>query len=118
MDRLPRELVDNICSFMLKEDLKNVLTLNDKFRHAAERYSEAFADYTIDEDNSQKFIALYSGRRLPYLREVRFKPTIPLLVYDYEKHSCRGSLGELRQRHESFTRQIAYLFTILKKVED
>jgi len=118
MDRLPRELIDKVCSFLPQDDLKNVLTLTNKFRYAAERFSGAFAEYTIDESNSETFVALYSGRRLPYLREVSFKPTFSPIFYHYDREmSCRENKAEVRKKDESFTRQINFLFATLQSIE-
>ncbi|KAF2185759.1 hypothetical protein K469DRAFT_574976 [Zopfia rhizophila CBS 207.26] len=119
MNRLPQELIDRISSFLPKHDLKNILTLTTKFRYAAERYSSAFAEFTINERNSEKFLALYSGHRLLYLREVIFRPRFSPIFYRYEPElSCRENADELREKDESFTRQIKFLFTTLRSVEE
>lgn len=145
MDRLPQELVDNITSFLPKERLKNVLTLTRSFNYAVERQSGAFAKFTINESNIDKFILLYSGYRLAYLQKVTFRPRFPTIYYSqsssrFLKHyteneiqekyfrtgedqediatPCREDAGELRKRDQSFTRQIRLLFTALKSVEE
>jgi hypothetical protein len=55
MNRLPQELADRIASLMPRNDLKTVLMRTREFRCAAERYSSAFAQFTIDERNSRYF---------------------------------------------------------------
>jgi hypothetical protein len=123
MDRLPQELIERIFSFLLKADLRNLLTLSSSFRYAAERCSGAFAEYTIDEGNSARFLTLFSGHRLLYLRDVNFTPSFPPIhsVIDedgYEVMPCRDTEEEIREKDESFTRQIVHLFTTLKSVEE
>jgi hypothetical protein len=79
MDRLPQELVEEITSHLSIDDLKNVLTLSANFRFAAERYSGAFTEFTVNESNADRFVERYSGHRLLYLREVHFRPNFPPL---------------------------------------
>ena len=77
MNDLPQELIDRICSHLSNEDLRSVLTLTSQFRYAAERYSGAFEEFTVNAKISQKFLDCFSGHRLLYLREVRFRPKFP-----------------------------------------
>jgi hypothetical protein len=124
MDKLPQELVDHICSFLENDDLKRILTLSPKFHIAAERCSGAFERFTITEDNAQKFWSTYGGYRFNYLRCIIFKPTLPGLVdcldsdEEWRARSCRDSREELKEADEIFTKQIEYLFTTLKALED
>ncbi|KAH6848460.1 hypothetical protein BKA58DRAFT_280006, partial [Alternaria rosae] len=74
MGRLPQELIEEITRYLPTDDLKNVLTLSTKFRFAAESYSGAFTEFTLNERNADKFLGLYSGHRLLYLRELHFQP--------------------------------------------
>jgi hypothetical protein len=92
MDLLPQELVDSIVSFLRYSELSDVLTLTKKLQYAAERKSGVFEKFTIDQSSSKKFLALYSGRRLSYLRKVKFRPvlsTIELWEDEESKLSCR-----------------------------
>ncbi|KAH7081814.1 hypothetical protein BKA63DRAFT_504686 [Paraphoma chrysanthemicola] len=121
MNRLPRELIDNICAFLPKDDLKNLLTVSVPFRYAAEMHSGAFEKFTIDESNSEKFLALCSGHRLPYLRDVIFRPGIAELIR--REHAdgcleCRENEQELLAKDEVFTNQIKILFNTLKLLEE
>jgi hypothetical protein len=120
MNRLPQELVERVCSFLPKDDLKNVLTLSRPFWPAAERYSDAFAKLTITEHNPEPCLALYSGHRIAFLREVVFRPSFDPIHYDEtgeEDPPCRESAEQLREKDESFTRQIQFLFKALKSIE-
>jgi hypothetical protein len=58
MDQLPQELVEKICRYLPKADLKNVLTLTSKFQYASERYSGTFSEFTIDKNNFKTFLEL------------------------------------------------------------
>ncbi|KAF2241818.1 hypothetical protein BU26DRAFT_555975 [Trematosphaeria pertusa] len=119
MDWLPQELVDKVASYLSKDDLESVLTLSSKLRYAAERHSGAFTSFNITEDNAEKFVVLFSGHRLPYLREVRFLPWFPTQHHRHDPPlACRESQEELLEKDKSFTRQIQFLFTTLRTVED
>jgi hypothetical protein len=122
MNQLPQELIERICACLPRQDLRNVLTLNSKFRYAAERHSGAFAEFTVNESNSADFLMRFSSHRFLYLREVKFRPDVSAFydVDDYtddDKVLCRESAEEVRERDESFTRQIRFLFDILQLVE-
>ena len=67
MNDLPQELVDRICSHLDKPDLKSVLTLTSQFRYAAERYSGAFREFSVNESNAKEFLSCFSNYRLRYL---------------------------------------------------
>lgn len=119
MNQLPQELIDEISEFLPRKDLKNVLTLSSKFHYAAERYSGAFTRYDMNECNTKRFSALYSGHRLLYLREVTFKPRFsPIHYQDDPKVPCRETAEELQEKDESFTSQITLLFAILTSTEE
>ena len=77
MKDLPQELVDKICSYLRQEHLKKVLLLSRQFRYSAEKFSGFFKEYTVNENNIQEFVSRFSGRRLLYLKEVIFRPTLP-----------------------------------------
>ena len=112
MNGLPQELIDQISSHLPKQDLHNVLTLSCKFRYAPERYSGAFAEFTVNESNAAEFLVRFSNHRLLYLREVKFRPAFPTL-YDTSDNEddneddsevlCRESAHEVHDRNESFT---------------
>ncbi|EUC44120.1 hypothetical protein COCMIDRAFT_38013 [Bipolaris oryzae ATCC 44560] len=118
MNNLPQEIVDEICSYIPREDLKNVLTLNRQFRFGAERYSGFFDEYTIKEDNIE-FLSRYSCHRLLYLKEVIFRPILPPVLEppEGEELPCRESAEEIREKDESFTRQVQHLFNTLSLLE-
>ena len=129
MGRLPPELIEEITRYLPTDDLKNVLTLSTKFRFAAEKYSGAFTEFTLNERNADKFLKRYSGHRLLYLREVHFRPNFPPLwplQYEHEGLSededevigCRESADEIRDKNEYFTRQVHSLFATLSAVEE
>jgi hypothetical protein len=118
MDHLPQELIDNITSFLPLCDLKYVLTLSKSFQYAAEISSGAFQAFELKESNTEKFVALYSGHRLPYLRVVELKPSFPKVENkNIQEMSRRETLMELREKDVYFTRQIKILLCALKEVE-
>ena len=120
MDNLPQELIDNISSFLPLEDLKNTLTVSRKFQVAAEICSQAFGRFEITEENAEKFLAIYGGRRRRYLRFLYFKPWLQALDTrppDGTSHPCRDSASELVQDDEHFTSQIQKLFSILNSLQ-
>jgi len=122
MNQLAQELIERISSFLPIEDLRNVLILDRKFRYAAERHSGAFAEFAVTERNSADFLMRFSGHRLLYLREVTFRPDVSA-AYDLKGNDnddrlfSRENADEVRERDESFTRQIQYLFDTLQLVE-
>jgi len=122
MDRLPQELVEEITKNLPTDDLKNVLTVSTKFRYAAERYSGAFTEFTLNERNADKFLGLYSGHRLLYLRELHFRPNFPPIwppdPWPWEDEMCRENADAIRAKNECFTRQVHSLFTTLSTVEE
>jgi hypothetical protein len=119
MDQLPQELVDKICRYLPKADLKNVLTLTSKFQYASERYSGTFSEFTIDDSNAKTFLELYSSHRILYLREVVFRPSLAPIVEpdDYHEH-CRENSDKLREKDEQFSNRIRTLFDVLQILED
>ncbi|CAN9411096.1 unnamed protein product [Alternaria alternata] len=124
MDQLPQELIEKITSYVPTEDLKNLLTLTTKFRYSAERYSGAFTEYTLNKRNADKFVKIFSGHRLLYLREVIFRPNLPPLVWtppageEDEEIECRESAGEIRDKSEHFTCQVQIIYKTLRTVEE
>ncbi|KAL9621686.1 MAG: hypothetical protein Q9160_003939 [Pyrenula sp. 1 TL-2023] len=131
MVNFPPELVGLICGLLTRDDLRNTLTVSRSFQHSSERVSGAFAEYGLTRDNAPTFISLYSGRRLAYLRHLRFKTHIPPYVEDEndeeygadraqskKTHRCRESLQELQEKDEIFTDHIGFVFATLKAIED
>lgn len=105
---LPAELADRLCQFLPFQDLKNTLLISWVFHVASERASGAFAGFKLTEDNAERFVELYSGRRWEYLRHLRFRPQLPTFhapSLDSKNH-CRESAEELRDWKTVFTRQI------------
>jgi len=78
MDQLPRELIGRISRYLSRDSLKNTLLLCHAFRFAAEKYSGAFAEFTLGESNAEKFIATFSSHRFLYLRNLEFGISLPL----------------------------------------
>ena len=122
MDDLPQELIDNISSFLAYDDLKNTLIVSTKFQIAAESCSRAFEKYTLTEDNATNFLSTYGGRRIRYLRRIRFKPMLPTLddpddVPEDEVRPCRENLVDLKRADENLSAQIRFLLSTLAKLE-
>ena len=119
MDKLPQELIDHISSYLDRTSLKNTLLLSRKFQYAAERYSEAFSDFTLTlEESAAKFLSTYSGYRFRYLRTVSFMTSVPAIeMEDDVEEDCRDTLSELKAMDEAFTHQINFLFSTLATLE-
>lgn len=126
MDSLPQELVERICSFLTRDDLKNTLVLSPGFQYASERASGAYSNFDLTKENAQQFRELYDGRRWTYLRHVRFQTCIP--PYDegeaeeadersHQTYICRESAQEIRAKDEQFTEQLKFVFETLKALE-
>jgi hypothetical protein len=99
MNQLPQELIDKICRSLPIEDLKRILTLSSSFRYAAERYSGEFTRYDMNVNNAESFVALYSGHRLLYLRDLIFRPTFSLINYQSDhKSRCRETQENYERR--------------------
>ncbi|EMD92101.1 hypothetical protein COCC4DRAFT_121753, partial [Bipolaris maydis ATCC 48331] len=64
MNDLPQELIDDICSYLSREDLQNLLMLSRQFQYSVEKYSGFFEEYTLRTDNSAKFHSRFSSYRL------------------------------------------------------
>lgn len=114
MHQLPQELIDRISSYLSQDSLKNTLLLSRSFRYPAERYSGAFARFNLNEDTEKKFVSIYSGYRLSYLRNLELDIRLPAPID--EDH--RDDASELRRLDESFTKQIMFLFKSLRAVEE
>lgn len=124
MDSLPQELVERVCGFLTRDDLKNTITLSRAFQYASERASGAYTTFDLNSSNLEEFNKKYAGHRWAYLRHVRFQTHIPPYDADaanaehLEKHNCRESSHELREKDELFTEQIKSLFDTIKSLED
>ncbi|USP75704.1 hypothetical protein yc1106_02978 [Curvularia clavata] len=120
MNNLPQELVDKICSYLTIEELKKVLLLTRQFRYGAERFCGIYDNFDIEKRNAQEFVECFSGHRLSFLRELKFRPVLPpFQEFDGNgKKPCRETADEVRKRDESFTKEIQWLFHILSLVED
>lgn len=126
MEHLPQELVERICGYLTRDDLKNTLTLSQSFQHASERASGAYAQFDLSKENARQFQELYTGRRWAYLRHVRLQTAIPAYNEDeaeaadeeyLQNHHCRESNEEVRTKDEQFTEQIRFVFDTLKALE-
>lgn len=128
MDSLPQELTDHISSYLSIEDLKNSLKVSPAFQIAAERFSGAFDEFELNKENGSKFINLFGGRRLGYLRHLSFRTQLPPLddeidlEEELEKHGdclqIRDTFEEVQNGNKCFTDQIRFLFSTIKEVED
>jgi hypothetical protein len=116
MDQLPQELIDRISRLLPRKDLKNTLLLSKAFRFPAEKYSWAFHSFKLDEENAAQFLNTFSGHRFSFLRSVEFQPILPRIEYTYP-HPRETESG-LREKDKDYTRQIAFLFTTMKELED
>lgn len=131
MDLLPQEVVDRISSYLERWDLRNTLTVNSKFQAAAERHSGAFEHVSLNEASADEFLATFSDRRFRYLRHVNFSTTLipddlpPNHQWSHlegidedDLPQCRESRESLQNLDEGFTKQIEFLFNIIKTLED
>ena len=87
MDRLPRELIDKITSNFERssETLNALLTVSRKFQYASERHSGRFQEFKIESIKEiYKFVAIYAGYRIKYLRCIQFQPTLQPAAADNE----------------------------------
>jgi hypothetical protein len=114
MDQLPQELVDRISSYLSRDDLKNTLLLSHAFRFPAEKYSSAFQNFALHQDNAEKFINTFSGHRLLYLRNLEFRIILP----PPENSDRRDNAAQLSKHDQCFTEQITFLFKTMKTVEE
>ncbi|KAF3003207.1 hypothetical protein E8E13_009710 [Curvularia kusanoi] len=120
IDDLPQELIDNISSFLSVSDLSKTLTISPKFQIAAESCSRGFEKFTITEANADKFLSTYGGRRVRYLRRIRFMPMFPSLdtpLPEGTSPPCRDSASAIVHADEHFTSQIQTLFGILDSLQ-
>lgn len=125
MEKLPQELIDRISGHLDTDELKQTLTINQKFQAAAERYSGAFDEFGLDEDNADQFLDRFSNHRSRYLRRVKFATVLPAPEEDHDDEKddtsgfppCRESKEDLKALDVEFTRQINSLFSTMKKLE-
>jgi hypothetical protein len=124
MDQFPQELVDQICSYLSSEDLRNVYYVSTKFRKAAEEHAGSYRTRVMimTKECKDPDIDYYSGFRLRYLNLVEFHTTFPDLERNEElehwETECRESTDELHQKDKIFTEQIQDLFATLKMIEE
>jgi hypothetical protein len=133
MNNLPQELVDGISSFLDYDDLKHTLLVSRSFQYAAENWSQAFQTFNLTPENAEKFITTYSGHRLQYLKEVVFETSFPELKwfknmpyrevgggFEYEDtdNRYRETKHDIDARDKDFTRQINFLFSTLKALDE
>jgi hypothetical protein len=111
-------LIDQIRSHLTRNDLKHTFTLNKAFSSAAEYYSGGFQDFELTEDNSQKFLGIYSGRRSRLLRHVVLRMHLaPILPNKLLGSTCREDRDELDKKDVSFTNQVKFLFETVQRIE-
>lgn len=114
MDQLPQELIDRISRHLLPQDLKNTLLLSRAFRFPAEMYSGAFTRFSLDKDTAERFVIIFSGHRLSYLRDLQCEIRLP----PPDNSERRDNADQLRKHDVSFTEQIMLLFKTVKSVEE
>ncbi|KAH6616894.1 hypothetical protein C7974DRAFT_402614 [Boeremia exigua] len=114
VDQLPQELIDRISRCLPTQDLKNTLLLSHAFRFSAEKYSGAFTSFDFDKDTAERFLSIYSGHRLLYLRDLRCAIRLPPPA----DSARRDNADQLRKHDMSFTEQITLLFKTVKSVEE
>ena len=73
----PQELIDRISDSLVTADLQQTLTVSRQFQYAAERASGAYEKFELTEINAGRFLQLYDGRRIRYLRHVTFRTDLP-----------------------------------------
>lgn len=118
MNVLPQELVDQICNYLDPVDLKQALTVSRTLQRSAERIF--LKEFNLKETNAERFLQLYTGDRVRYLRHVRFMPTLPMVVCGRDGiplEYCRETPDDLSQKDKIFTCQIGFLFGTLKRLE-
>jgi hypothetical protein len=108
MESLPQELVDRIVGHLTKGDLKKTLFISRSFQSATEKHCGAFSE------NPQKFLSIYAGYRIQFLRYVHFQPVLPKTSIP---SPCHATTEELLERDEHFSRLIKQLFAALKELE-
>jgi hypothetical protein len=120
MHRLPPEVIDRVTSMLGRNDLKHVLLLSPAFQAAAECHSGAFANFTFTNGrhDAQRFVSMYSGRRLRYLHNIEIQTRFQSFEdTGLENPSCREPQSELDAKTELFTKKIRSVFEHIKKVE-
>lgn len=118
IDRMPQELMVQICGHLGPRDLRAAYYVSLKFRKAAETHAEGhrWQQYDVTERNKQSFIAYYSGFRLRYLDRVEFRTHFPTFTASHA--GCREGVAEQQEKDRVFTEQIQDLFAILKTVDE
>lgn len=120
MDNFPQELVDQICSHLYHEDLRNTSYVSTKFRKAAEEHAGKHRNKRIEipEEEIDRKINYFSGFRLHYLNVVELRTDFPDFEPIEDSWHCRESADELREKDTIFTEQIKDSFAILKTMEE
>ncbi|KAI4640630.1 hypothetical protein J4E93_008220 [Alternaria ventricosa] len=126
MKNLNKYLEDSRCHMLSDESEQNV---EEQKKNLKTLEPTSTSKFTVTENNSADFLTRFSGHRLLYLREVTFRPDVSA-TYDLKGNEvdddvdedddrvfCRESADEVRERDESFTRQMQFLFDILQRVE-
>jgi hypothetical protein len=118
MENLSQELVDHITSYFVRSrDLKQLLTVSKSFQSSVER--RFLAKFSLNEGNTDKFLQLYTGNRIRYLRHVQFLPTFPMVDGEFNlEEGAREKPEDLLKKDRLFTRQIECLFRTLECLED
>lgn len=119
MHQFPQELIDQICSHLPAEDLRNTYYVSTKFRKAAEEHAGGHRTDSIEitKENKQVWVDYYSGFRLRYLKHIQFRTSFPDLEVT-DEYGCRENADEQRKKDKIFTEQIQNPFATLKMLEE
>lgn len=120
MDKLPQELIDQICGYLQPADLFTTYYVSHKFRAAAEEHAATHRTSSIEltPNNKQWFKKRYSNFRLRYIQKIGFHTYFPDLYVWNDDYTCRETVAQQREKDELFTQQIRDLFSTLKAAED
>jgi hypothetical protein len=123
MERLPRELLDHILSFVPLDDIWNCFYVSRKFRKAAE--VNAYSSVTLTEKNAEAVLNRYCSGHWRNLREIAFQTSLPSPEYPYSRlfdetppNIYREDAVTLRAYDEEFTRQIGFFFDTIHTLEN
>jgi hypothetical protein len=116
MNKLPQELICQICGQLDQESLRQASYVSTRFRSAAEDCSGAHHYHSIDNATTAEFRQQYSGFRHRYIKRVEFKIHVPSA--DLQRQCQRELASEQHERDLMFSNQVRELFASLKHVED
>ena len=117
---IPLEILERIVQAADPETRGSLLTVSRPFQAATERYYSNWDRRTFNPDTDvEEFLAMYSGHRVRFLRNLRVSVYFPKLRHTKEKPlACRETMEELQEKNEQFTRQIREVFRAIKTLEE